>query len=62
MKKEFYTTEEIAQLLGITKESVLNHLKSERAAELPPVLKLGGKFLFPIEQYEIWKRQIGKSQ
>tara|TARA_S200002703_G_scaffold156835_1_gene163323 strand:- start:94 stop:288 length:195 start_codon:yes stop_codon:yes gene_type:complete len=58
--KEFYTTAEVAEKLGLSKPSLLANLRNSEAAKtLPPFLKLPGKYIFPIKQFEAWKASIG---
>lgn len=54
VEREFYTTNEMSQLLGVSKIALLNWYK-EGGHDLPPVVKNAGKFLYPISGYEKWK-------
>jgi len=56
MMKEFYTVEEIAELLRIRPGTVRNRL-SQRAGDLPPSIVNGRRRLFPPRDYERWKQQ-----
>jgi len=54
--EEFYTVEEIAELLRIRPGTVRNRL-SQRAGDLPPSIVNGRRRLFPLRDYERWKQQ-----
>jgi predicted DNA-binding transcriptional regulator AlpA len=56
MMKEFYTVEEIAELLRIRPGTVRNRL-SRRARDLPPSITIGRRRLFPLLDYEQWKER-----
>ena len=56
VEREFYTTTEMSQLLGVSKIALLNWYK-EGEKDLPPVIKNAGKFLYPISGYEKWKER-----
>ena len=56
MPKEFYTVDEIAELLRIRPGTVRN-LLSREVRELPPSVVIGRKRLFPLHEYEVWKQQ-----
>ena len=56
MGKEFYTVEEIAELLRVRPGTVRNRL-SQRKRDLPPSVVIGRRRLFPLGEYEIWKQQ-----
>lgn len=55
MTKEFYTVEEIAELLRIRPGTVRNRL-SYRGYDLPPSVVIGRRRLFPLSGYETWKQ------
>ena len=54
MTKDFYTVEEIAELLRIRPGTVRNRLL-QRARDLPPSVLIGRRRLFPLVDYELWK-------
>jgi excisionase family DNA binding protein len=56
MIKEFYTVEEIAELLRIRPETVRNRL-SQREGDVPPSIVIGRRRLFPLSDYELWIKQ-----
>jgi excisionase family DNA binding protein len=56
MMKEFYTVEEIAELLRIRPGTVRNRL-SQGANDLPPSIVNGRRRLFSLADYEQWKQQ-----
>jgi hypothetical protein len=56
MLKDFYTVDEIAELLRIRPGTVRNRL-SRRDRELPPSVVIGRKRLFPLTEYAVWKQQ-----
>lgn len=51
--KDFYTVEEIADLLRVQVSAVRNRL-SRGDRTLPPSLRVGGRRLFPVAAYEKW--------
>jgi hypothetical protein len=55
MAKEFYTVEEIAELLRVRPGTVRNRL-SYRSRDLPPSIVIGRRRLFPLAGYETWKQ------
>jgi hypothetical protein len=54
--KEFYTVEEMAELLRIRPGTVRNRLL-HRSEDVPPSVVIGRRRLFPVSGYEDWKRQ-----
>ena len=56
MTKEFYTIDEIAELLRIRPGTVRNWL-SRKDRDLPASVVIGRRRLFPLSDYERWKRQ-----
>jgi excisionase family DNA binding protein len=56
MTKDFYTVDEIAELLRIRPGTVRNRL-SRRDGHLPPSILIGRRRLFPLCDYETWKQQ-----
>jgi hypothetical protein len=56
MEKDFYTVDEIAELLRIRPGTVRNRL-SRRDRALPPSVVIGRKRLFPLREYELWKQR-----
>ena len=53
MTKDFYTVEEIADLLRTRPGTVRNRL-FRRADLLPPSITIGRRRLFPLSDYEVW--------
>jgi excisionase family DNA binding protein len=53
MTKEFYTVEEIAELLRIRPGTVRNRV-SQRRRDVPPSIVIGRRRLFPLADYEAW--------
>ena len=53
MTKEFYTVEEIAELLRIAPGTVRNRL-AKRDRDVPPSIVIGRRRLFPLAEYEMW--------
>lgn len=51
--KDFYTVEEIADLLRVQVSAVRNRL-SRGDPTLPPSLRVGGRRLFPVAAYQKW--------
>lgn len=56
MTKEFYTVDEVAELLRIRPGTVRNRLLY-RKRELPPSIVIGRRRLFPLSDYEVWIKQ-----
>jgi hypothetical protein len=56
MTKEFYTIEEIAELLRIRPGTVRNRL-SRRDRSVPPSIAIGRRRLFLVSDYEVWIKQ-----
>ena len=56
MTKEFYTVDEIAELLRIRPGTVRNRLSCRRR-DVPPSFMFGRRRLFPLSDYEIWIKQ-----
>jgi len=56
MMKEFYTVEEIAELLRVRPGTIRNRL-SHRNRDLPPSIVIGRRRLFPLSDYEVWIKQ-----
>jgi excisionase family DNA binding protein len=56
MTKEFYTVEEIAELLRIRPGTVRNRL-SKRDRDMPPSIVIGRRRLFPLSAYDLWIKQ-----
>ncbi len=56
MTKEFYTVDEIAELLRVRPGTVRNRLLY-RVRELPRSIVIGRRRMFPRSDYEIWIKQ-----
>ena len=56
MTKEFYTVDEIAELLRVSPGTVRNRLLY-RKRELPPSIVIGRRRPFPLSDYEISIKQ-----
>jgi DNA-binding transcriptional MerR regulator len=56
MTKDFYTIDEMAELLRIRAGTVRNRLW-RRAQSLPPSMVIGRRRLFPHGAYELWKQE-----
>ena len=56
MTKEFYTIDEIAELLRVRPGTVRNRL-SRRDRNLPPSIAIGRRRLFLVADYEVWIKQ-----
>ncbi|WP_261593958.1 helix-turn-helix transcriptional regulator [Pseudoalteromonas holothuriae] len=58
MEKIFYRTEEVAELLYVSKQTLYNQInnnkKSDKKSPLPPYIKIRGRFLFPIDEFNSW--------
>ncbi|RLV59182.1 DNA-binding protein [Parashewanella curva] len=57
----FYTSDEVAEVLCITKQTLYNKIhENERLKKnhpIPPFIKSGGKTLFPIKLFNEWVSQ-----
>ncbi|TAK93501.1 MAG: DNA-binding protein [Aquabacterium sp.] len=60
-QKDFFTVEEIAELLRVTVSSVRNRL-SRGDPTLPPSLRVGGRRLFPVAAYQKWIKHMVEPQ
>ena len=56
MTREFYTVEEIAELLRVRPGTVRNRI-SQRTRDVPPSIVIGRRRLFPLSDYEMWIKQ-----
>ncbi|HAW93622.1 MULTISPECIES: helix-turn-helix transcriptional regulator [unclassified Arsukibacterium] len=58
MKPLFYRIEEIAALLHVSKQTLYNHInhnkKSANQYPIPPHIRINGRLLFPINDFESW--------
>ncbi|HEY1461666.1 MAG TPA: helix-turn-helix domain-containing protein [Casimicrobiaceae bacterium] len=57
MARDFYTVDEIAELLRVRPGTVRNRLW-RRDAALPPSTVIGRRRLFPLRDYEAWKQRL----
>jgi excisionase family DNA binding protein len=57
MTKDFYTVDEMAELLRIREATVRTRLWRE-ADSLPPSTTIGRRRLFPQDAYEQWKQNL----
>ena len=57
MARDFYTVNEIAELLRVRPGTVRNRLWRGDAA-LPPSTVIGRRRLFPLRDYETWKQRL----
>ncbi|PAY03174.1 DNA-binding protein [Pseudoalteromonas sp. HM-SA03] len=58
MKKLFYRIDEIADLLYVSKQTLYNQINSNKKNgskfSIPPYIKLHGRLLFPIDEFDHW--------
>ncbi|MCG7566562.1 Helix-turn-helix domain protein [Pseudoalteromonas sp. THAF3] len=58
MNKFFYRSEEIAEFLFISKQFLFNQISKNKQGHgnypLPPHIKIGGRLLFPVEDFHTW--------
>ena len=60
-KDDFYTIDEIAEKLKVTKKSILNQIHQGRAGKsIPPYIKIGQLVRFPIKDYEEWLENLSE--
>ena len=52
----FYTVAEVADALRVSAGTIRNKLSRGEGADLPPSVRLGGRRLFPQEQFHAWLR------
>jgi hypothetical protein len=57
MGKDFYTVDEVAELLRIRPGTIRNRLWHGDAT-LPPSVRNGRRRLFPVAAYAAWKKQF----
>jgi hypothetical protein len=60
MSKDFYTIEEVAELLRVRPGTVRNRLW-RGASTLPPSVRNGRRRLFPVAAYVAWKARLATS-
>ena len=62
MKTLFYRVEEIAKFLHVSKQTIYNHIhqnaKLHSNIPLPPYIKVNGRVLFPIAEFETWLKKL----
>ena len=58
MEKVFYRSEEVADLLFISKQALFNQISKNKQGcgnyPLPPHIKIGARLLFPVEDFHNW--------
>jgi len=57
VNRDFYTINEIAELLRIRAGTVRNRL-CRGGDSLPPSTTIGRRRLFPVSAYDLWKRSL----
>ena len=58
-KVDFYTIDEMAEKLRVTKRSVYNDIhKGNAGISIPPFVKLGGRIRFKVTDYEEWYKNL----
>lgn len=61
IKQQFYTLDEVADAMRISKQTLYNKLCDNRKGKsehlLPPYIKQGGKTLFPISEFHNWIKE-----
>lgn len=63
MENEYFSSEEMAKKFSISKITLYSWYNKGEKKDLPPVIKIGGKWFFPIAGYEAWKaKQLSKSK
>ena len=60
MGKDFYTIDEMAELLRVSPGTVRNRLW-RRDKTLPPSVRNGRRRLFPVTAYAAWKERLAAS-
>jgi predicted DNA-binding transcriptional regulator AlpA len=62
MKKIFYRVEEIAEFLFVSKQTIYNHIYQNTNFQsnipLPPYIKINGRILFPVAEFETWLKNM----
>ena len=56
MTKDFYTVDEVAELLRIRPGTVRNRL-ARHDRNVPPSIVIGRRRLFPLSEYDLWIKQ-----
>ncbi|MCU4676398.1 helix-turn-helix domain-containing protein [Catenovulum sp. 2E275] len=58
MEKMFYRSEEVADLLFISKQALFNQISKNKQGmgnyQLPPYIKIGSRLLFPVDEFHEW--------
>jgi DNA-binding transcriptional MerR regulator len=60
MSKDFYTIEEVAELLRVRPGTVRNRLWRGDST-LPPSVRNGRRRLFPVADYIVWKDRLASA-
>ena len=56
---DFYTVDEMAEKLRVTKQSIYKQINQGRAGKsIPPFIKFGGRILFKVTDYEEWYKNL----
>ena len=59
MDEDFYTVDEMAEKLKISKQSIYNQIHQGKASKsIPPYIKLGGLIRFKVTDYEDWYKNL----
>ena len=59
IKKDFYTVDEMAEKLMITRQSVYNKIHAGRAGKsIPPYVKMGNLVRFRNSDYQDWYKKL----
>jgi len=58
MNKIFYRLEEIAELLHLSKQTLYNHINHNKSSDqkypIPPYIRIHGRLLFSIKEFDAW--------
>ena len=58
-KDDFYTVDEMAKKLKVSKNSIYNQINRGRAGKsIPPFIKLGNLVRFKVTDYEEWYKNL----
>jgi excisionase family DNA binding protein len=56
---DFYTIDEMAEKLRVSKQSVYKQINQGSAGKsIPPFIKLGGRIRFKVTDYEEWYKNL----
>jgi len=59
VEEQFYTLDDMANLLKVSKQSIYNQIHQGKAGQsIPPYIKLGGLIRFKVSDYKPWYQNL----